>query len=111
MYVNKRVSFAEAFNSLIPNLAQFSVAYSLEKQERAWYLFSREWYQDRKDGNTQNTTRSFCKFSPFSDYIMVMWEKIPGSPRFFILQVTENWTEPGNEAWRHVHIDLMQYLT
>ena len=42
MYVNKRVSFAEAFNSLVPSLAQFSVAYSLEKQERAWYLFSRE---------------------------------------------------------------------
>ena len=42
MYVNKRVSFAEAFNSLVPSLTQFSVAYSLEKQERAWYLFSRE---------------------------------------------------------------------
>ena len=24
----------------------------------------------------------FWKFSPFYDYIMLMWEKIPGSPRF-----------------------------
>ena len=33
-----------------PGPAQFSVAISTEKRERAWYLFSREWRQDRKDG-------------------------------------------------------------
>ena len=29
---------------------------------------------------------------------MLTWEKIPGSPCFSVLQVTECWTRPGNEA-------------
>ena len=33
-----------------PGPAQLSVASSTEKRERAWYLFSREWRRDRKDG-------------------------------------------------------------
>ena len=33
-----------------PGPAQLSVACSTVKQERAWYLFSREWRQDRKGG-------------------------------------------------------------
>ena len=37
-------------------------------------------------------------FSPFSDYIMLTWEKIPGSPHFSVLQATESWAGPGNEA-------------
>ena len=36
--------------ALFPGPAQLSVACSTEKQERAWYLFSCEWHQDRKDG-------------------------------------------------------------
>ena len=37
--------------SLIPRPpTQLSVACRTEKQERAWYLFSREQHQDRKDG-------------------------------------------------------------
>ena len=38
------------------------------------------------------------KFSPFSDYVMLTWEKISGSPCFSVLQVTESWVGPGNEA-------------
>ena len=33
-----------------PGPAQLFVAISAEKRERAWYFFSREWRQDRKDG-------------------------------------------------------------
>ena len=33
-----------------PDPAQLSFASSTVKRERAWYLFSREWHQDRKDG-------------------------------------------------------------
>ena len=33
-----------------PGPTQLSIAFSMEKRERAWYLFSREWCQDRKDG-------------------------------------------------------------
>ena len=33
-----------------PGPAQLSVASSTVKRERAWYLLSREWYQDRKSG-------------------------------------------------------------
>ena len=29
---------------------------------------------------------------------MLTWEKIPGSPRFSVLQATESWAGPGNEA-------------
>ena len=29
---------------------------------------------------------------------MLTWEKIPGSPRFSVLQVTESWVGAGNEA-------------
>ena len=32
------------------------------------------------------------------DYIMLTWERIPGSPCFSVLQVTESWAEPENEA-------------
>ena len=34
---------------------------------------------------------------------MLTWKKIPGSPRFTILQVTESWAEPGNEAKVMLH--------
>ena len=33
-----------------PGPAQLSIAIGTEKWERAWYLFSHEWHQDRKDG-------------------------------------------------------------
>jgi len=33
-----------------PGPAQLSIASSTVKRERAWYLFSREWRQDRKGG-------------------------------------------------------------
>ena len=36
--------------ALFPGPTQLSVAISMEKRERAWYLFSREWRRDRKDG-------------------------------------------------------------
>jgi len=36
--------------ALYPDPAQLSVTCSTEKWERAWYLFSCEWCQDRKDG-------------------------------------------------------------
>ena len=128
-----------------PGPAQLSVAISTVKRERAWYLFSREWRQDRKDGrkglivrgctgprtakranvagnlphvssyrraivvyterwvcsqlrNTRNAACFFWNFLPFSDYIMLTWEKIPGSPRFSVLQATKSWAGPGNEA-------------
>jgi len=29
---------------------------------------------------------------------MIMWEKIPVSPCFFVLQAKESWAEPGNEG-------------
>ena len=32
-----------------PGPAQLSVAINTEERVRAWYLFSREWRQDRKD--------------------------------------------------------------
>ena len=35
----------------VPSLAQLSIAYSTEKRERACYLCSHEWCQDRKDGS------------------------------------------------------------
>ena len=35
--------------SLVPRPHQLFIAISTEKWERAWYLFSREWRQDRKD--------------------------------------------------------------
>ena len=28
-----------------------------------------------------------------SEYLMLTWEKIPGSPRFFVLQAMEIWAE------------------
>ena len=109
-----------------PGPAQLSVTISMEKRERAWYLFSREWCQDRKDGRkglivrgcteprtakrgnvasdllhvsserraiviyTERwacsqlniTLNATCKFSPFSDYIMLTWEKTPALPAF-----------------------------
>ena len=129
----------------------------MEKRERAWYLFSCEWRQDRKDGrkglivrgctgprtakranvagnlthvsskrsvivvyterwacsqfkNTPNVACLFWKFSPFFDYVMLTWEKIAGSSRFSILQVTESWAGPGNEA-RYLHYlsQLLQF--
>ena len=33
---------------------------------------------------------------------MLMWEKIPGSLRFSVLQVMESWAEPGNETTDNV---------
>ena len=33
-----------------PDPTQLSVTWSTEKQEKAWYLFSHEWCQDRRDG-------------------------------------------------------------
>ena len=38
------------FLASFPGPAQLSVAFSTVKWERAWYLFSREWHQDRKGG-------------------------------------------------------------
>ena len=38
------------------------------------------------------------QISPFFDYVMLTWEKIPGSPHFSVLQATESWAGPGNEA-------------
>ena len=38
-------------------------------------------------------------FGKFSDCIMFMWEKIPGSPHFSALQAMESWAGPGNEMW------------
>ena len=35
---------------------------------------------------------------PFSDYVMLTWEMIPGSPRFSVLQATKSWVGSGNEA-------------
>ena len=29
---------------------------------------------------------------------MLTWEKIPGSPRFYVLQATKSWAGPGDEA-------------
>ena len=40
----------------------------------------------------------FSKFFQLADYVMLTWEKIPGSPRFSVLQATESWVRPGNEA-------------
>ena len=40
-------------------------------------------------------TQLFCRFSPFSNYVMLIWEKIPGSPRISVLQVTESWWKRG----------------
>jgi len=40
----------------------------------------------------------FCRFSPFSNYVMLTWEKIPGSPHFSTVQVMESWAGPGNKA-------------
>ena len=37
-------------NSLVPKPCPASIACSTEKRERAWYIFSREWCQDRKGG-------------------------------------------------------------
>ena len=37
------------------------------------------------------------QISPFYDYVMLTWEKIPGSPRFFALQATESWAELNEE--------------
>ena len=122
---------------------QLSVAISTVKWERAWYFFSREWRQDRKDGrkglimrgctrprtakranvvgnlqhvssyrraivvytehwacsqlrNTRNAACLFWNFSPFYDYVMLTWEKIPGSPRFSVLQATKPWAGLGS---------------
>ena len=33
-----------------PDPTQLSITWSTEKRERAWYLFSHEWCQDRRDG-------------------------------------------------------------
>ena len=40
----------DIFLASFPGPTQLSVAFSTEKWERAWYLFSREIRQDRKDG-------------------------------------------------------------
>jgi len=37
-------------------------------------------------------------FLPFVDYIILMQEKISGSPRFSVLQATKSWAGPRNEA-------------
>jgi len=34
----------------------------------------------------------------FVNYVMLTWEKIPGSPHFSILQVRKSWAWPVNEA-------------
>ena len=39
-----------------------------------------------------------ANFLQLADYVMLTWEKIPGSPRFSVLQATESWVGPGNEA-------------
>ena len=44
-YIHQTLSLAS-----FPGPAQLSIAFSTVKQERAWYLFSCEWRQDRKDG-------------------------------------------------------------
>ena len=44
-----------------PGRAQLSVAISTEKRERAWYLFSCERRQDRKDGRKGLILRGFTQ--------------------------------------------------
>ena len=69
-----------------------------------------------------NCSLLVLQISPFSDCIMLMWEKIPGSPCFSVLQAMERWVEPGNEvtlAWglhtctvneyMHVHPHTSRY--
>ena len=57
-----------------------------------------------------------CLFWPFSDYVMLTWEKISGSPRFSVLQAMESWSGPGNESslvplnYDHCLIDLIGKL-
>ena len=41
---------------------------------------------------------SFWNLLPFFDYIMLMWEKLPGSSRFPVLQVTKSWVGTGNKT-------------
>ena len=135
--------------------ALLSLTFSMEKRERAWYLFSCDRCQDRKDGrkvssvsgalgpdqwnkpryqvtyhtylasgrqlsytssvervvrwNMRNAPCKFCRFSPFFDCIMIMWEKIPVSSCFFVLQAKESWAGPGNEGvhWVPWRIDTL----
>ena len=42
-------------------------------------------------GRRLNNAWKFCHF-------LLTWERIPGSPRFSVLQVMEGWAGPGNEA-------------
>ena len=108
-------------------------AFRTEKRDRARYLVSHDWRQDRKDGrkglvvhgyNRPTTAKEviyqtylaiggwlsytlcvervigcqFCKFLRSSNYVMLNWEKILGSPCFSIIQTTESWVGPGNES-------------
>ena len=61
--------------------------------------------------NTWNFASLFWIFLPFVDYTMLKWEKIPGSPRFSILQATKNWTGPENEARKTLRCTIYFHLT
>ena len=54
-------------------------------------LLVEKWFQ------LNNLRNAACLFSPFSEYVMFIQVKIPGSPRFSILQIRESWVELGNK--------------
>ena len=62
---------------------------------------------DHLCGNCSTWAITPLCFSPptFINFSLVVtsltWEKIPGSPRFSVLQATESWAGPGNEAILH----------
>jgi len=37
-------------------------------------------------------------FLSFIEYVMLMWEKIVGSPHFYVLQATKSWMGPRDGA-------------
>ena len=46
----------------------------------------------------------------FSDCIMLLWEKIPDSPHFSVLQATESRAGPGNEANSHSPYSISAHI-
>ena len=87
---------------------QLLVACSTEKWERAWYIFSLEWHQDRKDGRkglvqAQNTTKRDVTKVTCHTYLASrndchIFESVETLPR----EESNQALPRGGRTWRHI---------
>ena len=89
---------------MLLHLQPSAKTHTLHGSRKALFEGMKHTNSDHLHGNYRAWAITPLCFSPptFINFLLVVtsltWEKIPGSPRFSVLQATKNWVGPGNEA-------------